>query len=175
MNIISGKIKKFTDIYSDFYSVVYNGIYAKIRDIDLSDDLAQEVFTRFYEKIDEVENPRAWLLGTLRYVLLEHYRKNSIEKVNIDEIFFDTNIQYVNGFRDTRIILQEALDASENYRDDSERIIYELIAINNYTRDEVARLMGLTRRQVGYKYKTVVDRIIDYLKRRGVANLEELL
>lgn len=175
MNIISGKVKKFTNIYNDFYSVVYNGIYTKILDKDLSDDLAQEVFTRFYEKFDEVENPRAWLLGTLRYVLLEHYRKNSVEKVDIDEIFYDTNIQYVNGFRDTRIILQEALNSSDNYKDDTDRIIYELIAVNNYTREEVARLLGLTRRQVSYKYKSVVERIVDYLKKKGVANLEELL
>ncbi|HNX25289.1 MAG TPA: sigma-70 family RNA polymerase sigma factor [Spirochaetota bacterium] len=175
MNIITGKVKKFTDIYSDFYSVVYNGIYAKIRNADISGDLAQEVFTRFYEKMDEVENPRKWLLGALRYVLLEHYKKNSVGTLDIDEIFFDTNIQYVNGFRDTRIILQEAFDTSENYKDERDRIIYELIAIKNYSYEEVARLMGLTKRQVNYKYKSVVDRIVDYLKKRGINNLEELL
>jgi len=175
MNIIPDKVKKFTDIYSDYYPAVYNAIYAKIRNKDLSGDLAQEVFTRFYEKMDEVENPRKWLMGTLRYVLLEHYKKNSVVKIDIDEIFYDANIQYVNGFRDTRIILQEALEASENYKDDRDRIIYELIAIKNYTHEEVARLMGLTKRQIGYRYKTIVDRIVDYLKNKGVKNLEELL
>ena len=175
MNIIPDKVKKFTDIYSDYYPAVYNGIYSKIRNKDLSGDLAQEVFTRFYEKMDEVENPRKWLMGTLRYVLLEHYKKNSVVKIDIDEIFYDANIQYVNGFRDTRIILQEAFEASENYKDDRDRIIYELIAIKNYTHEEVARLMGLTKRQIGYRYKTIVDRIVDYLKNKGVKNLEELL
>ena len=137
--------------------------------------ILQEVFTRFYEKMDEVESPRKWLLGTLRFVLLEHYRKNSVEKVDIDEIFYDENIQYVNGFRDTRIILQDAFNAPENFKDEKDRIIYELIAIKNYTHEEVAREMGLTKRQVSYRYKSVVDRIMDYLKRKGVKNLEELL
>lgn len=175
MNILTGKAKNFTGIYSDYYSVVYSTIYTRVRDKDLCADLAQEVFTRLLEKIDEVENPRAWLLGTLRYVLLEHYRKNSVENIDIDDIFYDTNIQYVNGFRDTRIILQDAFNASENYKDERDRIIYELIAIKNYTHEEVAGVMGLTRRQVSYKYKSVVDRIVDYLKKKGVANLEELL
>jgi len=175
MSIISDRTKKFTEIYSDFYSVVYYGIYAKIRNEDMAGDLAQEVFTRFYEKMDEVESPRKWLLGTLRFVLLEHYRKNSVEKVDIDEIFYDENIQYVNGFRDTRIILQDAFNAPENFKDEKDRIIYELIAIKNYTHEEVAREMGLTKRQVSYRYKSVVDRIMDYLKRKGVKNLEELL
>ncbi len=175
MNIITNRVKRFTDIYSDFYHIVYNGIYAKLRDEDLAGDLAQEVFTRFFEKMDEIETPRKWLSGTLRFVLLEHYRKNSGEDFDIDEIFYDSNIQYVNGFRDTRIILQEALDASENYKDEHERIIYELIAIRNFTYDEVGGLIGLTGAKVRYKYKLVVDRIVDYLKKKGVNNLEELL
>jgi len=175
MSIISNRVKKFTEIYSDFYSVVYNGIYAKIRNEDLSGDLAQEVFTRFYEKMDEVENPRNWLFGTMRFVLLEHYRKNSVEHVDIDDIFYDENIQYVNGFRETRMILQDAIDAPENYKDERDRIIYELIAIKNYTYEEVAGVMGLTKRQVNYRYRTAVERIVDYLKKKGVNNLEELL
>jgi len=175
MNIVSDRVKKFTDIYSDYYSVVYNGIYAKVHDKELTADLAQEVFTRFYQKIDEVETPRKWLFGTLKFVLLEHYKKSTVNKLAIDDIFYDSNIQYVNGFRDTRIILQEAFDASENYKDERDRIIYELIAIKNYSNDEVARLLGLTKRQVGYKYKMVVERIVDYLKKKGVKSLEELL
>jgi RNA polymerase sigma factor (sigma-70 family) len=175
MNIISDKTNKFTDLYSDFYSMVYHGIYAKIRDADLSGDLTQEVFTRFYEKMDEVEYPRKWLLGTLRFVLLEHYQKNRAGTVDIDEIFYDENILFVNGFRDTRIVLREAFDASENYRDEKDRIIYELIAIKKYTREEVSRLMGLTKKQVHYKYKAVVDRIVEYLKKKGINKLEELL
>ncbi len=175
MNILSDRVKKFTDIYSDYYSVVYNGIYAKVQDKELTADLAQEVFTRFYQKIDEVETPRKWLFGTLRFVLMEHYKKSTVNKLDIDDIFYDSNIQYVNGFRDTRIVLQEAIDASENYKDEKDRIIYELIAIKNYTNDEVAQLMGLTVSQVRYKYKMVVDRIVDYLKKKGVKSLEELL
>jgi RNA polymerase sigma factor (sigma-70 family) len=175
MNLLSDKLKKFTELYSDFYSLVYNGIYAKVRNSDTAGDLSQEVFTRFYEKMDEVENPRKWLLGTLRFVLFEHFKKNSTDLVDIDEIFNDANLHYVNGFRDTRIILQEALDASENYRDDKDRIIYELIAIKNYSYDEVAKQMGLSSRQIRYRYNSVVDRIMDYLKKKGVNNLEELL
>lgn len=175
MNILSERVKKFTGIYSDLYSVIYNGIYAKIRDEDLAGDLAQEVFTRFYEKMDEVESPRKWLFGTMRFVLLEHYKKNSVSTVDIDDIFIDENIQYVNEFRDTRIILQEAFNAPDNYRDEQERVIYELIAIKNYTHEEVARMTGLTKRQVSYRYKSVADRIVDYLKKKGVNNLEELL
>ena len=175
INIASDKIKKFTELYSDFYSVVYHGIYSKVHDKDLAGDLAQEVFTRFYEKMDEVDNPRSWLLGTSRFVLLEHYKKNNVDTLDIEAVFDDENMGYVNGFRDTRIILQEAFNAPENYRDDRDRVVYELIAFKNYTHDEVSKLMGLSKRQVNYRYRLVADRIVDYLKKKGVNNLEELL
>ncbi len=175
MNIISDKVKKFTEIYSNFYPVIFNGIYSRIKNEDISGELAQEVFTRFYEKIDSVEQPRKWLWGALRYVLLEYYKKNNDNSIDIEEILFDANIQYTNGFRDTRIILQEAFDATENYNDETERVIYEMIAIQNYTYEEVAGLLGMTKRQVNYRYRTVVERIIDYLRKRGIKNLEELL
>lgn len=175
MSLISDKVKKFTRLYSDLYPVVYNGIYTKVRDTDITSELSQEVFTRFYEKFDEVENPRRWLLGTLKNVLMEYYKSKSGSFVDIEEVISDTNLLYVNGFRDTRIILQNAFDASENYRDEQERIIYELVAVKNYSYDEVAQLMGLTRRQVEYRYRTVADRIVDYLKKKGINSLEELL
>lgn len=175
MNIISDKVKKFTEIYTSFYPLIFNGIYSRIRNEDISGELAQEVFTRFYEKIDEVEQPRKWLLGALRFVLLEYYKKNSHYSIDIEEVLFDTNIQYTNGFRDTRLILQDAFDATENYNDETERVIYNMVAIQNYTYEEVAGLLGMTKRQINYRYRLVVDRIIDYLKKRGIKNLEELL
>jgi RNA polymerase sigma factor (sigma-70 family) len=175
MNKHSDQLKKFTDIYSDFYSMVYNGIYTKIRNINTSSDLAQEVFTRFYERIDEVENPRQWLFGALRNVVYEHFKKNSVDMINIDEVFDNTKFHYVNGFRDTRIIIQQAIEDAENYSDEQERIIFELIAIQDYTYGEVARQMGLTERQVRYSYNCTSERIVDYLRNKGIKNLEELL
>ena len=172
---MSERTKKFSDIYSDMYVVVYNAMYSKVHDSDLTGDLAQEVFIRFYEKMDEVENPRKWLFGALRNVLLEHYKKNTVDTMDIDELFHDDNLGYVNGFRDTRIILQEAFNNDLNFKDEKDRIIYDLIAIKNYTLEEVARLLGITIRQVHYKYRCVVDRIVDHLKKKGINNLEELL
>lgn len=176
MNLLSGKLKDFTSIYSDFYPVVYNSIYAKLRDDDAAGDLAQEVFTRLLQKIDEVDNPRAWLFGTMKLVLFEYYRRKSGNNdLDIDSVFDDVNMRYVNGFRDTRIIIQEALAASENFSDEYERIIFDLIALNNYTYREAAEQTSLSERQVRYRYIAASKRITEYLKKKGISRLEDLL
>lgn len=175
MNLFSGKLKDFSAIYSDFYPVIYNDIYAQVRDIDISSDLAQEVFTRLLESIDRVDNSRAWLLGAMKMVLFEYYRKIRQDVLNIDDFFDDVNMRYVNGFRDTRIIIQEALDAPANYGDEKSRIIFDLVALKDYTFKETAEQTGLSERQVRYRYNMVSKNIIDHLRSRGIVNLEELL
>ena len=56
-----------------------------------------------------------------------------------------------------------------------EQLVFELIAINNYTQEETAKQLGITRRQVRYKYSIIVDRILDYFKKKGINSIEELL
>lgn len=175
MKKLSDKAKTFSDLYSDYYSMVYNIIFVKIRDIDTTSDLAQEIFTRLYGKIDEIENPRQWLLSASKWAVVQHYEKNKSDNMNIDEVLDDENVRYVNGFRDTRIIIQEALSASENYRDEKDRIIYDLILMKNYTYAETAQQTGLSVRQVRYRYESVAERITGYLRNKGIRSLEELL
>ena len=168
----SDRTKKFSELYSDLYPSIYHEIYSNVHDIHITGDLTQEVFLRFYQKMETIDNPRNWLRGTLRNVIMEHFKKNTENSYELDN---DINSGYVNGFRDTRIVLQEAFEASENFRDERERVIYRLIAINNYTYEEVSRLLGIKKHQVYYKYQCVADRIIDYLKKKGISRLEELL
>jgi len=176
MNLLSGRLKDFTAIYSDFYPVVYSSIYARLRDEDITSDLAQEIFTRMLQKIDDVENPRAWIFGAMKLVLFEYYRKKSgTTDIDIDSVLDDVNMRYVNGFRDTRILIQDALAASENYSDEYERIVFNLVALNDYTYREAAEQTGLTERQVRYRYNAATKRITEYLKKKGINSLEELL
>lgn len=174
MNLFSGKLKDFSAIYSDFYPVIYNSIYLKIGNADTAGDLAQEVFTRLLEKIDEVENARTWLHGAMKLVVFEYYRRKNAN-IDIDEVFDDVNMRYVNGFRETRIIIQDALEAPANYGDEKEKIIFDLVALKDYTFKETAEQIGLSERQVRYRYNAVSKNIINYLHKRGIKGLEELL
>ena len=91
----------------------------------------------------------------------------------MDEVFDDVKLTYANGFRDTRIILSEAM---ENIAcDEQERIILDLIATHNFTYKHVSELLGLTFRQVNYKYSQMVKKINEYLAGKGIRDIEELL
>lgn len=174
MGIYNKKNAEFATVYSDYYPVVFGTLYSKVRDIGLCDDLTQEVFIRYFSKMEEVEKTRSWLLGTLKNILMEYYRKNRNipENVPVEDVFEDVSLMYVNGFRDTRIIINEAIESIE---DRTDRMLFDLITIQHFTYQESAELLGLRRGQVRYRHEMVVKYIIDYLHKRGIEKLEDIL
>ena len=175
MAVLERTITEFSEVYSNYYSVVYSAVYTKVGNSEDTEDITQEVFIRYYKKMDEIENSRKWLYGALKLVVLEYYRKKKPADFDIDEVFSDIALTFVNGFRDTRIIINEAIEEMDNYKDDIDRIIFDLIAVQNFTYKNAGKQLGLTRIQVRYRYGLIVRSIKDSLRKKGIKSLEELL
>jgi len=165
---------KFSEVYSNYYSIVHGSIYSKIGDTDIADDLAQEVFISFLKNMDKIENTRAWLFKALRNEVYDYYRrkKNLKPEEALAESEDDISLTFVNGFRDTRVIIQEAIEDIKNEKD---RIIFDLIAVQYFTYEEVSELLGFSKRQIRYRYGQIVKNIQDYLAKKGIKNIEDLL
>ncbi len=166
-------INEYTEAYINYYPLVFSVVYSKIGNKDDANDICQDIFIIFYEKYDEVENVRKWLLGTMRNIVLKFFQNKKQGTVSIDDIFEDISLAYVNGFRDTRIMLNEAFENIES--SENEKIMLDLIATHNFTYNNVAKLLGMTKRQVDYQYNVLVKRVIDYLKKKGIMDIGELL
>ena len=167
------KREKFTEIYSDYFPVIFSSVYTKVGNYEDAMDIAQEVFVIFYNKFDEVENPRRWLYGTLRNVVLQYYKKKPDPTVNIDTIFDDIGLTFVNGFRDNRIIIEEAIENVELIEE--ERLILDYVAFHTFSYREVGEIMGYSKDQISYKYTNIVKKIKNYLQTRGIRDIEDLL
>ena len=162
----------FTETYMKYYPQILSLILLKINDIEDARDLCQEVFIIFYEKCDSIYNIRPWLYGTMKNVLYRYYASKN-QDVDIDKLFNSPELAFTNGFRDTRIIINEAIDHTGC--DDEERIIFDLIARHNFSYENAARILGYTRRQVEYKYTQLVKGVLAYLKKKGITDIKELL
>jgi RNA polymerase sigma factor (sigma-70 family) len=163
----------FTGAFLDYYPLVYSVIYSKVGSEEDAEDICQEVFLILYDNMEKVQNVRKWLYGTLRNLVLQHFQKKSGGHVNVDEIFDDVSISYVNGFRDTRIIINEAVEHIE--KDETDALLLDLISVYNYSYTEAASICGLSKRQVAYRYNQAVKRIFNYLAEKGIKDIGELL
>lgn len=167
----------YTEAHDRYYPLVFSAVRVKVADKSDVEDICQNIFLKFYEKFDEIEQDhhRLWLYGAMRIFVLEYYRKKKKRAVTEEEIFRDISLTFVNGFRDTRMIIAETMNDDGVFDSDDDRVLFDMIALYNYSYSEVGRQMGYTKRQVGYRYRVIVDRITAGLKKKGINNLEDLL
>ena len=165
----------FIESYDSYYSIIFSTVYSKINNFHDAEDISQEVFIRFHDKIGEIENPRKWLFGCLRNAVFDHYKQKHHRDEDIDTIFDDIALGYVNGFRDTRMILKNTMDELFEETGNRDAPLFELIAVYNYSFAEAARHMNLNYKQARYRYKAVALKLSEKLREKGIERVEDLL
>lgn len=165
----------FIENYDSFYTIIFSSIYSKVNNYHDAEDICQEVFFRFYNKIDEVENPRKWLFGCLRIVVLDYYKEKKGKELDIDKLSDNISMSYVNGFRDARMMIKQAIDEICDERGDSDASLFELIAVHNFTFVQASKHLNLNYKQARYRYKIFTEKVLEKLMEKGVKNIEDLL
>ena len=167
--------ESFIENYDSYYSLVFSTVYSRVNNFHDAEDICQEVFIRFFDKMGEVESPRKWLFGCLRIVVLDYYKEKRHRDIDIEELFDDMSIGYVNGFRDTRMMLKNVMDEIFEEEGDRDAALFEMVAVYNYTFAEAAKHLGLGYKQARYRYYTLASKLIERLKEKGVERIEDLL
>lgn len=172
----SADIDEFNKIYLDYYPIVLNSILNKVEDRDEALDICQEVFIILLQKFNSIENKRTWLFGALKNTVLNYYKRKNSAKArlfNSSQNFDEIGISFLNGFQDTRIVIKEAIESLQC--EEMERTLLDYIAMNNYSYNETAQVLGLSRRQVEYGYTRVIKKLFLRLKELGIDSIEDLL
>jgi len=169
------KLDLFTEAYNNYYPVLYNAICGKVRDTHDTEDICQEVFIIFYNKFETIENHRAWLNGTMRNVVYDYYKRKGRKDEDINSIIEDSSMSYVNGFREARLIIEDVINNGNVFDDERDKTVFDLIAFNNYSYVDTAKLVKISYRQVRYSFQKSSLKIQEQLRNRGIKGLEELL
>jgi RNA polymerase sigma-70 factor (ECF subfamily) len=169
------RAEAFVRVYNSYYSLIFSSIRSRVENFHDAEDICQEVFIRLYDRFDEVDNPRKWIYGCLRLVVLEHYRARYSRDVNVDELLDDIGMGYVNGFREARIMIRDTLDELRAEGEATDIPLFELVSVYHYSLAEAARHLGITYKQARYRYSLTAQRLADGLKKKGVKGIEDLL
>jgi RNA polymerase sigma factor (sigma-70 family) len=169
--------KEFRESYTRYYPLVFSILYSKLNKREDTEDICQEVFIKYYNNFETIENPRNWLITAMRFEINNYYRKkpNREDTVDIEDISESVYVAFENGFRDTRIILHEAIENMENFNDENEKVLFDLIALYDFTFREAAKYLGMTKSQVEYKYAVIEKRIVSYLQSKNIKGSDDLI
>ncbi|MGL4369457.1 MAG: RNA polymerase sigma factor [Spirochaetota bacterium] len=173
--IQSEKDNLFALAYSQHYAAVFGALYHHTHNLEISEELTQEVFIRFYNNMEKVDQTRSWLFATAKYVCYEHYHQQTRhpdEVALIEESDINSDRQAATDHKEVRIILQQAINAISQEQD---RTLFDLVSIQKFTHEEAGKLVGLSKRQVKYRHAQVVNELLDALKKKGITSLQELL
>ncbi|MBN2402159.1 MAG: sigma-70 family RNA polymerase sigma factor [Spirochaetes bacterium] len=172
------KVENFNRLYNSYYSLVFSIVFSKVNNYHDAEDICQEVFLRFYGKMQEIENPRKWILGCLRIVVIDFYKQKNRNDEDIDSLFNDISMGYINGFKEARVIISQIIEEvcdESGEEDGSDASIFNLIAVYRYSIVEAARHLKLNYKQTRYRYNRICEKIMSRLREKGIKELGDLL
>lgn len=161
---------RYRKIFEEYYPELL--VMARGRANDDAEDILQNVFIKYYEKMNEVRDAKSWLYGSVRLELKNYIRKNA-KTVNVENIEVYEDIYQDDAFNDLRFTLDSIIDSVPIKETD--RALFEMLALRGFSFKEAAEECGYTVRQARYHYSSVKKEIRDALKRRGISKVDDLL
>lgn len=168
-------VRKFNREYDLYFSSIFSSVYSRTGSYHESEDICQEIFLSLFDNIESVRNTRTWLYGVMRNMISDYYSRKGKTPAEVELLVEESSAVYVNGFRDTRIIIEEILNSDETFTDERERIVFDMVAVNGFSIAEVSRHLDITYRQARYGFERASAGIADALKKRGIASIGDLL
>lgn len=171
--IAEGNEQAFGSLFYSYSSVVRGFALKFTKSEDIADEIVQEIFLRIWlnrDRLEHVENIKAYLYRYASNACLSHIRKTLRENRHIDNyklqqdpISNDT----INSIalKDVSRLIKIAVDKLPPQR----RKIYHLSRVQGKSINEIAEYLGLSANTVKNTLVSALKSIREYLKSNGVA------
>ncbi len=143
----------FKKLYTDTYGPLVNFAYSKTNDWELSREIVQNTFVRFWNKRNEINirtSIKSYLYSMVRNGIIDYYRKNK-NTVDLEEIYSTTKI-YVEqneiSLNDEDFGFKYDLKRAIANLKEKRRKIFELSKFEGLTYKEIADYLNISERTV---------------------------
>ena len=151
--IVKGDKEAFSIVFINYYGKVYHFILSMVRQRAVAEDLSQDIFAKLWahrrslKSISSIDN---YLFIMARNRALDYFRKASRKRecIDISEELLMSMASYDNLERiDDRSVL-EAVKLAVNNLPPRRRDIFMMSRFDGLTNNEIAEIMGITRKTV---------------------------
>lgn len=155
------KKKIFEKVFDKEIDNIFRFIFLKVDSQELAEDFTQDVFLKLWEKIESVENPRAFLYKVARDKIIDYYRKKERETtVALEEpLLKDEKINLEKEIIKS-LEMEDIQDALKLLKDDYQNVIIWHY-LNNMSIGEISQLMGRSPEAV----RVLLSRALNNLKK----------
>jgi RNA polymerase sigma-70 factor (ECF subfamily) len=103
-----GDKEAFATLYTSLYTPLYRYVVSRCKDKDLTDDICQQTFLKFYEALSSYEpekSPLAYLFTIAKRLLINHGEKKTFESFDdsLLETYDDTSVAIIDAAHISRL------------------------------------------------------------------------
>lgn len=168
----------FSSAYRKLFDKVEDQVFKKIQCHDAAQDITQEVFILYYEKLlsgEDIPDPSAWLFSRVWFYMLNHNRLAWNTKVEGQNDKIDSLIQPCNDTRLPNESYSLCEDIIKTNLNEPQRKAFVLVGLENNTYSAVGQQIGLTGHQVTRQYHKARRIVLTTLQKNGFNSPKELL
>lgn len=140
----NGDSDAFSDVYKKLYTPLYRYTLSRCHDIELTKDICQQTFLKFYESLHTYEpekSPLAYLFTIAKRLLINHHEKKSF--TSIDESTLETLTDESSSLLDeshVRLLSESISDYLPRLSQDEQEVI-RLYYLAEFTYTEISETM----------------------------------
>lgn len=144
----------FTELYSYYFTRIYNYVHYRVSDFHAADDLISQIFEKLYTNLKYYQPKKAafsaWLFSVARNTITDYYRSQmrtqfTSMEISAELIDNEPDPADIVGFNETQQQLLKAL-ASLTRR---ERDVIAMKFWSGYSNRNIARLVGISESNTG--------------------------
>ena len=143
---------EFKKLYLDTYGVMVNFAYSKTSDWELSKEIVQKTFVKFWNNRENIiirSSVKSYLFSMVRNNIIDHYRKvervTDLESINKSEL---QDIDHLNNKDESLIELKYNLKIAISKLKEKRRKIFELSKYEGLTYKEISDYLNISERAV---------------------------
>lgn len=156
MGIKNRDEEAFNNVYSKYHNLVYYVVINIVKNRNDADDVTQDVFLKMYQKIDQLktDNFKSWLLTIARNEALNfvNRNKNKIKASSLDD-------ENAKDIPDNSFSLGKYDDILTENFDKENKLILILRIVFDFTYDEIAQQLSLSKSYVYRSYKVAYEKL----------------
>ncbi len=132
----------FTYLYDNYSGAIYGAIFRIINDEDVAQEVLQDAFMKFWDKIDQYDSSKGrfftWMINISRNLAIDKLRSKEMKRAgktnNIETYVTNIERERLHHLNVDGIGLKETLSSLR----EEEKTILELVYFKGYTQSEIS-------------------------------------
>jgi RNA polymerase sigma-70 factor (ECF subfamily) len=159
---------RFREVYDESFPIISRVVYKIVEDLDVAEELCQEAFVRYYERMDTIpdaDQAKFWLIRVAKNLALNFEKRRGREQKAYQRAFREPQSKPESG--ETLLLREEssrAVQEALNILPEKLRIVLVLKEYGNLNYKEIASALDISEGNVKVRVYRARERLARYLK-----------